>query len=350
MVFHLGTLIRLNEVGLLRTLRRISSVSGGSITAAQLGVKWNQLTFDEQGLASNLVELVIHPILRLADQTIDAPSILGGVFSFGRSISDKITEAYREHLFGEATLQHLPAENEGPRFVINATNVQSGALWRFSRPYMGDYKVGRVLNPEVPLATAVAASSAFPPVLSPLVIKLRHEDFAADSTAGLQHPPYTTDVVLTDGGVYDNLGFETAWKRFKTMLVSDGGGKMQPEREPKRDWPRHAFRINEVIDNQVRSLRKRQLISALKDTQELHDGAYWSIRSHVEDYPISGPLPCPKDRTEELASVPTRLRRLETELQNRLLNWGYAICAAAIESHVTAPLRAEVRFPMPGGV
>jgi hypothetical protein len=31
------------------------------------------------------------------------------------------------------------------------------------------------------------------------------------------------DVVLTDG-VYDNLGLETAWKRYETVLVSDGGG------------------------------------------------------------------------------------------------------------------------------
>jgi NTE family protein len=62
-----------------------------------------------------------------------------------------------------------------------------------------------------------------------------------------------TDVVLTDGGVYDNLGLETAWKRYKTVLVSDGGGKMSPEEEPKGDWARHSIRVNSVIDNQVRS-------------------------------------------------------------------------------------------------
>jgi hypothetical protein len=35
---------------------------------------------------------------------------------------------------------------------------------------------------------------------------------------------FRSDVMLTDGGVYDNLGLETAWKRYKTVLVSDGGG------------------------------------------------------------------------------------------------------------------------------
>jgi predicted acylesterase/phospholipase RssA len=39
MLFHLGTLWRLNEFGLLFRLQRISSVSGGSITGAILGAR-----------------------------------------------------------------------------------------------------------------------------------------------------------------------------------------------------------------------------------------------------------------------------------------------------------------------
>ena len=35
----------------------------------------------------------------------------------------------------------------GPRFVTNATSVQTGALFRFSKPYIADYRIGRVLNP-----------------------------------------------------------------------------------------------------------------------------------------------------------------------------------------------------------
>ncbi|HUO84014.1 MAG TPA: hypothetical protein VM534_02780, partial [Thermoanaerobaculia bacterium] len=75
------------------------------------------------------------------------------------TIGDRLIDGYRRLLFGEATLQDLP---DRPRFVINATNVQSGALFRFSRPYIWDYRVGRVSNPTVGLAEAVAASSAFP--------------------------------------------------------------------------------------------------------------------------------------------------------------------------------------------
>ena len=51
MLFHLGALIRLNEAGLLKKLGRISSVSGGSITAAVLGLHWKDLSFNEAGIA-----------------------------------------------------------------------------------------------------------------------------------------------------------------------------------------------------------------------------------------------------------------------------------------------------------
>ncbi|HEY6180590.1 MAG TPA: patatin-like phospholipase family protein, partial [Terriglobales bacterium] len=243
MIFHLGAFIRLNEIGLLQKLKRVSSVSGGSIAAAQLGLQWHALQFNN-GVAKNLRELVIDPVRALGERTIDADSIIGGILMPGVSISDKIAKAYSKHLFGNATLQDLPTDTEGPRFVINATNVQSGALVRFSRPFMADWKVGRVLNPRIPLAVAVGASSAFPPVLSPVVLELADSDFEPATRGELGQPPYTTELILSDGGVYDNLGLETAWKRYKSILVSDGGGQMQPEPEPKRDWARHAFRIN----------------------------------------------------------------------------------------------------------
>ena len=46
MLFHLGALWRLYELGLLRTIKRISSVSGGSIIAGVLGLNWSKLSFD----------------------------------------------------------------------------------------------------------------------------------------------------------------------------------------------------------------------------------------------------------------------------------------------------------------
>ena len=337
MVFHLGALWRLNELGVLRELKRISSVSGGSITAGVLGLHWNRLKWDSNGVATNLVEEVIAPVRTMASKTIDAESVIVGIFSPG-TVSDKVAAAYDEQLFHGATLQDLPSDAQGPRFVINATNIQSGALWRFSKPYMADYLVGQVRNPTVPLARAVAASSAFPPVLSPASLKLESSDFLPDATCPLQREPYTTNIVLSDGGVYDNLGLETAWKRYRTILVSDGGGKLEPEQEPKRDWGRHSYRVLNVIDNQVRSLRKRQLISAFIDPTDDHDGTYWGIRTHLADYHLPTALVCPPERTLALAQTPTRLKRLELDWQERLVNWGYAVCDAALRTHCVETL------------
>ncbi|HET9002363.1 MAG TPA: patatin-like phospholipase family protein, partial [Gemmatimonadaceae bacterium] len=139
MLFHLGALWRLNELAWLRKLTRVSSVSGGSITAGQLGVRWPRLAFDAAGVARRFRAEVVDPIRALASTTIDTPSVLGGILGPDR-ISEEIAGEYDKHLYHGATLQELPDDDDGPRFVINATNVQSGALWRFSKPYMRDYR------------------------------------------------------------------------------------------------------------------------------------------------------------------------------------------------------------------
>ncbi len=341
MLFHLGALWRLNELGYLKKLARVSSVSGGSITAGVLALNWAKLGFDSSGVAQSFVKQVVAPIRDLASRTIDEGAIIGGIL-FPGSIAEKVAEAYRKYLFGNATLQDLP--DDPPRFVINATNVRSGALWRFMKPYMRDWRVGEVKHPAVELAVAVGASSAFPPVLSPVKLELKDSDYSpAAPGEDLHREPYTTDVVLSDGGVYDNLGLETIWKCYDTILVSDGGGKMEADPEPKSDWARHALRINEIIDNQVRSLRKRQLIDSYKS--EVRKGAYWGIRTDISNYGIPNALPCPLDKTMALARTATRLKRLDSVVQERLINWGYAVCDAAMRCHVDPGLKAPAGFP-----
>ena len=343
MLFHLGALWRLNELGYLPRLNRISSVSGGSITAGLLGHRWSRLGFDGQGVAAHFGHEVVAPIRQLASDTIDRAAILTGIFTPG-SIADKVTAAYRRHLFGTATLQDLP---DAPRFVINATNVQSGALFRFSKPFIADYRVGMIMRPRVELAVAVAASSAFPPVLSPLHLKFAASDWTAKGHAqeDLHREPFLTNVVLTDGGVYDNLGLETAWKRYDTILVSNGGGKMAAEEAPKSDWARHAIRINEIIDNQVRSLRARQVIGSFKTG--VRKGAYWGIRTDIRDYKLPNALECPFEATTALAQTPTRLKELPASAQERLINWGYAVCDAGMRAHLATTAAPATAFPYP---
>ena len=51
--------------------------------------------------------------------------------------------------------------------------------------------------------------------------------------ADLFREPYTRRLWLTDGGIYDNLGIEPVWKRYKTILVSDGGAVTPPSPRPR---------------------------------------------------------------------------------------------------------------------
>src|SRR5438874_2682844 len=85
MLFHAGALWRLNELGYLPRLDRVSSVSGGSITAGVLASRWNQLSFDQNGVAANYDQVVVGPLHDLAGKTIDIWAILRGILT-ARSI------------------------------------------------------------------------------------------------------------------------------------------------------------------------------------------------------------------------------------------------------------------------
>ena len=160
--------------------------------------------------------------------------------------------------------------------------------------------------------------------------------------------------MLSDGGVYDNLGVETVWKRYTLVLVSDGGGQLVPDGKPAVDWARHSIRVMELIDSQVRSLRKRQVIGGFVSDGDPHEGAYWGIRSNIAKYGLTDTLDCPHDPTRALANTPTRLKALPLATQDRLMNWGYAICDAALRKHFAHHLPDGLapanKFPFEHGV
>jgi NTE family protein len=346
MLFHLGTLWYLNDAGYLSKLDRVSSVSGGSITSGVLATRWKDLKFDANGKATNFADVVVAPLRKMAGTTVDAGGVISGIILPGQTISDRIIKSYKSVLFGESTLQDFP---DKPRFVINATNVQTGSLFRFSKPYIADWRIGRILNPTTSVAAAVAASSAFPPVLSPARLDFQHSQWVELNTSECGREPFTTKIVLSDGGVYDNMGIETAWKRCKRVLVSDGGGKYQPEEDPHSDWARHALRINSTIDNQVRSLRKRQVVSAFVDPNDAHSGSYWGMWTKPSDYPVVA-LPIDDARAIELAKTPTRLADLPDNTQNNIINFGYGMAERAVRSYFDTGAFKPSAFPCPGGV
>jgi len=344
MLFHLGALKRLNELKYLKRIARISSVSGGSITAGALAMNWGKLQFDANGKATNFVEMVEKPVIEQAGHTMDAFAVLRGLATLGLAGS-QTGYYYSKFLFGKTTLQDLPDE---PVFIFNSTSMQTGVLWRFSKQYMGDYRIGLIRNPTVPLSVAVAASSAFPPFLSPVKLNLSNLKFDMTTASDLCKAPYTQEARLTDGGVYDNLGLEVAWKRFDTILVSDACAHSAPVPDPSMNWALQFYRTLMLFDSQVGALRKRQVIDSF--TQNQRKGSYWGIGSELASYNCDDALPCPLEDTIKIAAYPTRLAKVAEVDSNRLINWGYAACDAAMRKYVCPSEGAPSGFPKPGGV
>ena len=344
MLFHLGALWRLNELGYLdrSRLKRVSSVSGGSLTAGILAMNWTKLGLDAGSIAAPEAfdSFVVTPIRDQARRTVDLAAAFAGLADIG-SHGSHLTNFYR-HMFGDAKLADL--SDSGPTFIFNATSLQTGELVILSKRYMGDWRVGWINNPDLLLAEAVAASSSFPPVLSPTRLTIQPpNEWAAEGRGDLFVQPYNSELVLTDGGVYDNHGLEAAFKKYATILVSDADGLPGEEAAPYFDWPLQTYRVLMLFYQQIGTLRKRQLINAFET--DIRKGTYWSMASHVKDYPVADPMNCPIGSTIDLAKTPTRLEAMDDLRQERIINWGYAMADTAMRSHVATSAQKPLKFP-----
>jgi NTE family protein len=345
-LFHCGVLWRLNQLGMLEGLTRISSVSGGSIAAGRLAVRWDRLRFVNH-IAQDLGPEVMDPLREFCQMTVDGPAIVEGVLVPFQRTSDVLERAYRplfQHptLSQDATLRDLP---DTPHFVF--TNLGTGVDFRFSKPYAGDYRIGLWPTPVFPIARAVAASSAFPPFLSPLVIEPENPDvFQATDGADLHaQRRYRERILLTDGGAYDNLGLETVWTQFETVLVSDAGAPFRYEVDPAHDWFRQTLGVLDLTVNQARGLRKRRLIDLYQ--AGARTGAYWGIMTDLAGYAPALTMPVRPEIPDQLASIRSRLNPFNAAEQGSLINWGYAVCDAAIRRWVQTDIPLPTAWPDP---
>lgn len=236
MLFHVGALHRLNDARLLPKLLVVSSVSGGSITAAVLASRWHELKFDLSGRATNLTDIVEKPLFDLAGKTIDTPSVVAGLLPF-TSAPDRFVSALERDL---ASLKDVPlssiapgrvteveaASRPRPLFIFNATSLQTGELVEFRGRAFGGPKIGWTSAKGIKLSEAVAASAGFPPFFAPIKLRLdrKEQDWYVctvnrDEPHGIslaqepnrsiptsELPYYRQATWLADGGIRDNLG------------------------------------------------------------------------------------------------------------------------------------------------
>jgi predicted acylesterase/phospholipase RssA len=293
-LFHLGVIACLRDNQQLHKVKEIFSISGGSILAGHLAEHWNDYAGGKDDQFDRAASKLVAFVRKGVRETIIGWFLLQlGFCWLVFSLSATAAWWYLQEMQGAGSpwvwlLALLPAvtvfllldrwlrpikvlegsyarfyskfslsmaDKSAPEFYILSTNLTTGNPTCFTRQGVmldiADFQATpKLLEVDCALATAVAASSAFPPLFSPVVFDPKR--YQLDQQV-LSHPHY-----LTDGGVFDNLGIACAQRLSRSqgrILVSDA--------ERRFDWetaqsfrailPR-ASRSTDILMNRVGGL------------------------------------------------------------------------------------------------
>ena len=217
---------------LLDEVDAISGVSGGSFPAAYYGLFGDRIfeDFDDKFLNRNIQRDLFYQAL--------LPWNLVRLMTPFYTRSMLALDLYNRKIFEDATFADLAAAN-GPAIHINATDLSHGYRFTFNQ---GQFDVICSDLDELSVATAVAASSAVPVLLSPITLRNyagtcgfeipdwiegsiqspvgdRRRALAASSFTGFTNAEKRPYIHLLDGGIADNLGL-----RFAIEITSAAGG------------------------------------------------------------------------------------------------------------------------------
>jgi predicted acylesterase/phospholipase RssA len=240
--FHLGVIKFLRDAKLLKSVTHICSVSGGSILGAHLVLNWEKYTGSDEDY-----RLVEAELIKLGGRDIRGRVLRRWIFAllppfpfFIRWGRTNLLESEYARFFKSALLLDL-AEKPGdarPQIHILTTSFTTGRLCSFSSEgfWINDGHNSRRYQTSItPVSLAVAASSAFPPLFTPVAVTRQMLNVP------IYDLPYNPEY-LSDGGVFDNSGFEKL-VRLKTEgamdvdlgVLSDAGGRFDWD-TVKRSW------------------------------------------------------------------------------------------------------------------
>ena len=213
----------------------ISAVSGGTFPAAYYALR-GEKTFEEfetRVLSRRFESELAQKIILNPANWFRLPS-----GTFGKS--DLFAELYDETVFDRATFADLKKAN-GPFVIINGTDVTTGARFSFTQDQFDAICADLM---QVPLARAVATSTALAPLLTPITFENRGGTCgrkvpawlaAAESAAGKSGTPgrallraralqaYADParpyIHIFDGGISENLGLAEVLRAFELLNV-----------------------------------------------------------------------------------------------------------------------------------
>lgn len=232
--FHLGCLRALHDRGILEKVTVLSGVSGGSVIAALYAYNDDPFEAFEERVEATLAKGMVWGIARHTFLSMETPkivaaialaglvallgrvmqvvSLLLGLFGLPRQFMLEIvrttldllprfasrTTAFENHLaksyFSDTRMDAVAHKNLA--VVLNAAELRTETAFRFGSVESGCWRFGRLADiPKV--ATAVAASAAFPAMLPAIDRRLKFTR---------KDENVTQRAIITDGGVYDNHG------------------------------------------------------------------------------------------------------------------------------------------------
>ena len=214
--FHLGCLRALNDLRLLDRISVISTISGGSFIGAYFAYTPHKsfsefdsdiCRFLRMGLQKHIVLEMLKPGNLFNSSINDLAAKMDNFFSSIRRKEPTIlrcptrTDMFIDILNREvfANLKMSANRRNNMDVVIGACELRKGTAFRFGNEKAGDWKHGELVDWDVEVALAVAASAAYPLLLPALDRKWKFRKRGQET----YHR-----VVLTDGGVYDNLGLQ----------------------------------------------------------------------------------------------------------------------------------------------
>ena len=276
----------------------ISSISGGSFTAAYYGL-FRERTFQDyetrflkRDVQGDLFWALFNPVnwVRLSSFTFDR--------------IDMAAEYYDENIFDKKTFRDLAEQGGKPFVMINATDMTLGARFEFTQNQF-DFLCSNL--DDFPVARAVAASSAFPVLLSPITINnyarscnfpepewisyaLMDRDFAtrrfvlANQMSSYQDFAERPYLHLLDGGIADNIGLrgplnalvstDTPWSLLrminqkqvrKVVLIVVNAGTQPDNDIDRHDSPPNLDRVITTAINAPMDNYSFETIETLKD-------------------------------------------------------------------------------------
>jgi NTE family protein len=216
MAFHLGCLRALNDLGLLEKVGVLSTISGGSLIGAYYAYTPHKSfsEFDDDmcqflrfGFQKSIALELAKPMNLLkcgsnliAYRAASTCSRIWGTQSMIHrhpSRTDMFHNVLQRDVF--QNLKMSSSRRQNMDVVVGACELRQGGAFRFGNTKSGDWRRGEMVDWDVDLGFAAAASAAYPIFLPAFDRTWKFRKSGKENSHR---------VLIADGGVYDNLGLQ----------------------------------------------------------------------------------------------------------------------------------------------